>query len=530
MVPGGPFLPSLHPGRRLEYGLTGAFIGIAATFPNSLITVNVPNLPGALGLDIAEVSWLPAIFVAMLVSSNFVLAKARIQFGFPTVTFFVLVVYGIVGLSQFVWPGFVTTAATRAANGVTAASLIALSQNYMLEAFPAKRRVWGLIFAISMAQVGPPLARLVPLEVLTMDNGRGLHAIEPALCLFLLALIKLTPLPPSEREKALEAPDFLTLGLAVPAMLLLCGVLGLGRLYWWTDATFLGWMLLSGILLLAAVFFIESQRARPLLRLDWLTTSDILRFAGVAILVRIALAEQTYGSVGLLTSGGLTNDQLHTLFTIVTLSVLTGTVAACLTFSKEMLGVQVAVAALIIALGAFIDSGANNLTRPPQIYFSQALIGLGTTLFIGPAAVYLFQKMMPKGPTHLISFTVLFASTQNVGALAGSALLGSYEFSQARRHAASLADHVSLADPQVVQRVQSGVGAVAGALPDPTLRSAEGVALLSQRLNAEANILAFNDVFRLVAALALLTAVFLIFSITWTAWRNRRRAQAGASA
>src|SRR4029077_2750274 len=385
MVPGGPFLPALAPGRRLEYGVVGVIIGIASTFPNSLITVNVPNLPGPLGLDLTEVSWLPAIFVAIMATANLTLAKARIQFGFPAVTALVLVVNCVVGLSQLIWPGFATTAATRATNGLTAASLIAVSTFYMLQAFPAKHRVWGSISAIGIVQVGAPLARLVPISVLTMDNGRGLHGIEPALYLFLLALIRLTPLPPSERSRAFESTDFLTIGLAVPAMLLLCGVLGLGRLYWWTDAPFLGWMLLCCIPLFASAFIIESHRARPLLWLDWLTTGDILRFAGVAMLVRIALAEQTYGSVGLLTSGGLTNDQLHTLFVIVTLAIVAGVIVACLPYSKERLGKQIVVAALVIALGAFMDSGANNRTRPPQIYLSQALIGFGTTLFVAPA-------------------------------------------------------------------------------------------------------------------------------------------------
>src|SRR5271170_6163869 len=83
MMPGGPFLPALPPGRRLEYGVTGAIIGIVSMLPNSLITVNVPNLPGPLGLDLAEVSWLPAIFVAIMATANLTLAKARIQFGFP---------------------------------------------------------------------------------------------------------------------------------------------------------------------------------------------------------------------------------------------------------------------------------------------------------------------------------------------------------------------------------------------------------------------------------------------------------------
>jgi hypothetical protein len=528
MMPGGPFLPALSSRRRLEYGITGAIVGIASTFPNSLITVNLPNLPGPLGMELAEVSWLPVIFVAIMATANLTLAKARIQFGFPAVTTVVLGVNCVVGLTQFLSAGFVTAAATRATNGLTAASLIALSTFYLLQAFPANRRIWGSISAISMAQLGAPLARLVPLDVLTMDNGRELHVIEPTLCFFLLALIRLTPLPPSERSKAFESTDVLTIGLAVPAMLLLCGVLGLGRLYWWTDAPFLGWMLLGCIPLFAGALMIESQRARPLLWLDWLTTGDMLRIAGVATLMRIVLAEQTYGSVGLLTSGGLTNDQLHMLFVIVALAIVAGMIAACLTYSKERLGMQVAVAALVIALGAFIDSGANNLTRPPQIYLSQALIGFGTTLFIGPALVYFFFKMLPKGTDHFVSFVVLFASTQNVGALAGSALLGSYEFLQARRHATYLAGYVTLTDPQVVQRLQSG--AVAGMLPDPALRSAEGVALLGQRLTAEANILAFNDVFRLVAVVALLTAVFVIYRITWTAWRERRRAQAGVPA
>jgi hypothetical protein len=36
-LPGGPFLPALSSRQRLEYGLTSMIVGIAATFPNSLI-------------------------------------------------------------------------------------------------------------------------------------------------------------------------------------------------------------------------------------------------------------------------------------------------------------------------------------------------------------------------------------------------------------------------------------------------------------------------------------------------------------
>lgn len=528
--PGSPFVPAHPLGRRLAYGAVGICIGIAATFGNALVNVNVANLSGTLGLYVTEASWLPAIYVAMNATANLSLIKARIRFGIFPVTNALLMLYAVIGLSQILFPGFASAVLVRVACGITAAGLTTLTIYYMLQVFPAKLRPLALVSAISLPQLGTPLARLVPVDVLSMNGWYGLHLIEPAVALVILALINWKPLPPSECSKVFEPLDFVTIGLSIPAMILLCGVLGLGRLYWWSDAPFLGWMLAASLPLFAIAILIEVHRRRPLLQIDWLASRDILRFAAVALLVRLALAEQTYGSVGLLTSGGLTNDQLHVLFALVAAAMVLGMVVACLSLSQERLRLQIAIAALIIAAGAFIDSGATNVTRPPELYLSQALIGFGTTLFIGPALVFGFLRMFAKGPNHLVSFVVMFNITQNVGGLAGSALLGSYQVIQARAHAASLADHLLAADPQVVQRIQGGVGAVSTTIADPALRGAEGVALLGQKLAAEANVLAYNDVFRLVTILALMTAAYLFYRIAWMAHCARKKAQAGVSA
>src|SRR5262249_11166278 len=153
--------------------------------------------------------------------------------------------------------------------------------------------------------------------------------------------------------------------------------------------------------------------------------------------------------VGLLTSGGLINDQLRTLFLIVLGTMALGMVVAILTLSQERLPYQVLTAALIIALGAWIDTDATNVTRPPQLYLSQALLGFGTTLFIGPALVYGILQVLRSGPDYFVSVVVLFSTTQNVGGLAGSALLGSYQIASARAHALTLAERVIPSDPQV---------------------------------------------------------------------------------
>ena len=52
------------------------------------------------------------------------------------------------------------------------------------------------------------------------------------------------------------------------------------------------------------------------------------------------------------------------------------------------------------------------------------------------------------------------------------------------------------------------------AITDPTLRAEEGGKLLSQALARESAVLAFDDVFRLVAVLGFLTALYVLYLVT----------------
>src|SRR5262249_21665498 len=161
------------------------------------------------------------------------------------------------------------------------------------------------------------------------------------------------------------------------------------------------------------------------------------------------------------------------LFGFVVGAMVLGAVAAALTASVERLPFQVLAAALIIALGAWLDAHANNLTRPDQLYVSQALLGFGTTLFIGPALADGVLRMLRRGIDHFVTLVVLFSTTQNVGGLAGSALLSTYQAIAARAHIASLSEHLVGADPQVAARLQSGASSVAGVIADPQGRAVQ---------------------------------------------------------
>ncbi len=517
---GSPYSP-VHSGqRRIAYAVAGTFLGAVTTFTNALVNVNAVNLAGSLDLTLAQVGVLPAIYVALNATGNLSLVKGRAQFGIPNLTLTLVGLYALAAFLQLIVPCYVTAIATRAACGLMAAALTTLTVYYFFQVLPAPVRPLGLVIGIGLLQLGTPFARLVPVELLATNSWHGLSLIELGTALSIAAVIMAVPLPPSDCAPAFERLDFVTIGLMIAGFVLFCIVLGEGRLLWWTDRAWLGWALAAAVALIAAAVAVEHNRERPLLYIGWIGSGEVLRLFLVALLVRLALAEQTYGSVGFLTSGGLTNDQLHRLFVYVAIAVVLGIAVACVTFSAKAPRYQILAAALIIALGAYMDSYSSSVTRPQQLYLSQSLIGFGTTLFIGPALGYGFLQMLKQGTTHLVSLIVVFSMTQNVGALAGSAILGTAQVLYTRAHAATLGEHILASDPQVAARLQQGVGAVSSTIGDPVLRAAEGTSLLGRSLTTEAITLAFDDVFRLVMWAALATAAWLAWMLIAEAWRK----------
>jgi hypothetical protein len=67
----------------------------------------------------------------------------------------------------------------------------------------------------------------------------------------------------------------------------------------------------------------------------------------------------------------------------------------------------------------------------------------------------------------------------------------------------------------VAARVQSGGSAYGGLLADPSLRNLAGIRSLANAATREANVLAYNDVFMLIAVIAVLTMIWLSIRALW---------------
>ena len=528
MLPGSPSTPSHPTWLRFAYLVVGIVVTLTGGLGNALVSVNLIDLQGALGAYATETAWLPAAYVMTNASMNLLLVKFRQQFGLRLFTEFFLVLYALVTFAHLFVNDLGSAIAVRAAHGMVGAALSSLGLYYTLQAFKKEWRMKGLIVALGASQLALPIAYIFSRDLLQFAEWRGLYLFELGLTLFALGCVLMLKLPPGDRFKTFEKLDFVTFGLFAPGMALLCAALSFGRLLWWLETPWIGAALAGAIVLIAAAIFVEHNRARPLLNTRWLASADIVRLGLSMILIRVVLSEQGTGAVGFLRAVGLGSEQMQTLFVIVLIGTVAGVAVGALTLSIKHLTAPVVIALLLMAAGAFIDAHATSLTRPEEMYVSQFLLAFGGAMFLGPLVISLIGSVI-SNPANLISFSVMFGLSQNLGGLIGSAALGTFQVAREKFHSSQLVEHLSQLDPQVASRVQAGAAAYGRLLPDPAARSVRGLATLSATATREANVLAYNDVFMLICAIALVTAAWIFAHALWNHLKPPAPAAAPAS-
>jgi MFS family permease len=515
-IPGAPANPTHPLQRRIAYAFAGLLIGITGALGNFLVQVNQPQLQGALGLYADEMVWLPTAYVMAIVPMNLVLVKFREQFGLRLFVVGTVSTYTAITLAHLFVHSFASSIAVRAASGLVGAALTTQSIFYLAQALPLKWRLQAVACGIAIPQLSAPLARcLFASESLALGEWRSLYLCELGFTLLSLASVLMFSLPAGPRRVTYEPADFLTFALFGGGAAALSAAVGLGRYLWWRDTPWLGYALAASIPLFVSAILLERRRSNPLLALNLLVTGPFVRFVVLYLLFQVGIAEQTFGAVGLLNVAGLNNDQLHPLFWRVAIAMIVGLLASAFTLKPTRFAHMVALAFLGFAVAALLDSQVTNLTRPEQLYPSQELVGFAITF--GQGALFLFGLLqaVPKGEAGFISFLAVFSMTANIGALGAGSLVGTYETLREKAHSHSLVEHVVPTDPQVAMRMLDSNSVYGSLTSDAVLRQAAGGTVLSGNVTRESTILAYIDVFQMIAALTALTALYLIALIQW---------------
>ncbi len=513
-MPGSPSTPLHSTARRWAFAVVGVIVALTGGLGNALVVANLPYLQGALGATSQDIAWLPAAYVMTNVSMNLLLVKFRQQFGLRAFTELFLVLYALVTLAHLFVNDIDSAIAVRAAHGMVGAALSTLGLYYMIQAFPQKWRLKALVLGIGTAQLATPLARLVSEDLLQIAQWRGLYLFELGMALLSLGCVLMLKLPPGDRFKAFEKLDFLTFGLLATGFALFCAVLSLGRIEWWLEAQWIGIASAASIALICAGLAIEHNRSNPLLITRWLGSGAILRLGLAVILFRVVLSEQSVGAVGFLQALNMGSQQLHTLYLVMLLGSVSGLAVSALTINPAHLIKPLLISLAMMAIGAWMDSHSTNLTRQSNMYLSQFLLAFGGTFFLGPTLVLGISGVLAN-PRNMVSFSVLFGITQNIGGLIGSAALGTFQVVREKFHSSHVVEHLSLIDPLVQARLQSYSASYSSMIADPSLRNSQGIRAMATAATREANVLAYNDVFMLIALIAVLTMIWISARVLW---------------
>ncbi|RMT53817.1 major facilitator transporter [Pseudomonas syringae pv. cerasicola] len=513
-MPGSPSTPLHSDARRWAFALVGVIVALTGGLGNALVVANLPYLQGALGATSQDIAWLPAAYIMTNVSMNLLLVKFRQQFGLRAFTELFLVLYALVTLAHLFVNDIDSAIAVRAAHGMVGAALSTLGLYYMIQAFPQKWRLKALVLGLGTAQLATPLARLVSEDLLQIAQWRGLYLFELGMALLSLGCVLLLKLPPADRFKAFEKLDFLTFGLLAGGFALLCAVLSLGRIEWWLEAQWIGLASAASIVLICAGLAIEHNRSNPLLITRWLGSGAILRLGLAVILFRVVLSEQSVGAVGFLQALNMGSQQLHTLYMVMLLGSVAGLAVSALTINPAHLIKPLLISLAMMAVGAWMDSHSTNLTRQSNMYLSQFLLAFGGTFFLSPTLVLGISGVLAN-PRNMVSFSVLFGITQNIGGLIGSAALGTFQIVREKFHSSYIVEHLTLIDPLVQARLQSYSASYSSVIADPSLRNTQGMRAMATAATREANVLAYNDVFMLIALIAVLTMIWISARVLW---------------
>lgn len=513
-LPGSPSTPWHPTSKRFAFAAVGLLVALTGGLGNALVTANLLFLQGALGATTAEMAWLPAAYVMTNVSMNLLLVKFRQQFGLRAFTEVFLVLYALVTFAHLFVNDLGSAIAVRAAHGMVGAALSSLGLYYMIQAFPAKWRLKALVLGLGAAQLALPLARIFSEDLLQIGEWRGLYLFELGLALTALGCVFMLKLPPGDRYRTFEPLDFLTFGLLFSGVALLCAVLSLGRIDWWLEARWIGVASAAAIALILTGLAIEHNRSNPMLMTRWLGSGVAIRLGLAVILIRMVLSEQTTGAVGFLQALNMSQEQMRSLYWVMLAGAVAGLAVSALTINPQHLFMPLIISLALMATGAGLDAFSNNLTRPPQMYLSQFLLAFGGTFFLGPTMA-LGTRNVVTNPRNLVSFSVLFGIANNLGGLIGSALLGTYQIVREKFHSSILTDQMALSQPLVAARIQSGGAGYAGVIADSGLRNTLGIQSLATATTREANVLAYNDVFMLMAAIAVLTMIWIFIRSLW---------------
>ena len=520
ILPGSPANPDHPTRRRAAYLAIGVFIGLVGGAQNGFLLANTPALQAEFALTPVEAGWMTVAFYATYATMSMLLFRVRQEFGIQLFVRWAMAGLVLANFVQLIGPGYHAELAARAVAGVAASGLSALTIYYLMQGLPPAMRTVGLVLSLGLAQIAFPLTRALSPALLVDGDMAHVFQFQFALSVLGFAFVYLLRLPPGIRKLTFEPLDIPSMALFVLGVASLCAFLIQGRIVWW-DAPWLGYAVALAVIGLGGCLLIEANRRSPMLDLSWLSSRAILSIAAIGATVRILVAEQGFGASGMFAALGYGNEQLTGYFWVLTGATVAGMVLSVIRLDPKDLTRPVLFAVLVICVAALADTRTGMMSRPQDLYLSQAAIAFAAVFAMGPVLMQGMLRALAAGQNTIISFIAIFSLSQSVGGLAGIALLSGFHTVRLKTHLIDAGTTLAMSNAQLSQAFSNAAQRTAPLQQDPALVQQATSASISAQIGREAAVLAFNDVFFLIGTLSALTFVALL--VPWVINKIRGR-------
>lgn len=506
--------PALPFPKAVLYMGAAVILALSQGLGQGFVSSNMAQIAGDLGITTTNASWLMAAYMIPRSVLPLMLIKIRTQYGLRRFALIGVTVYVVMSFAS-VWVSDFRSAVTmQFLSGVAAAPLTTLAFLYMLEPLAAEWKMrLGLPAAMAAIMTGPSLSYVVSPALIGDGGMLWVHLTVLGMALVSLSLVYFLPLRPVPREKVIQAIDYvsvLLVGIGFGGVII---AFIMGPIHYWTNEPWIGWLLVAATLALTAAVTIELNRSAPLIDIRWLVSPAILHLTATLFLFRLILSEQSAGAPRMFQALGLVPSQFSTLFTIICISSVVGGLACIAWIKLERVKWFHLAALFLIMGGALMDSQSTVTTLPEQMFISQAMIAMAGMLFMPPAMMAGLLSALARGPQYILSFVIVFLTTQSVGGIIGSGLFSTFINNRQAVHFQILSEQLTAADPITVSTIAAGASGLTSQVSDAALRQAQSVFSLAQEANRQAYVLAYNDAYFMIFLIAAFGAAALLLHV-----------------
>ncbi|MFD1797273.1 MFS transporter [Paracoccus aurantiacus] len=508
-----PFVPKSWP-MTLGYICAAVVIALTQGLAQGFVSTNLPQIAGDLGVSVTQASWLMVAFLIPRASLPLLLIKLRTQYGLRRFAEIAILAYLVVALAAMAISDLRSAFVMQFLAGMVAAPLSTLAFLYMLEPLSQAWKLrLGLPMVLALISAGPLLSRVISPALMGDHGWDGLHLMTLGMAAISLGLVYALPLASPPRMKVIAALDLISWLLIAIGFGGLTVAFVTGATYWWTQADWLGWVMAASIAALSVAVMIELNRKAPLLDIRWLASPAMVHLTLTLLLFRLILSEQSAGAPRMFQLLGVTQGQLVPIFALLTLATVLGGLALIPFMKPERVPLLHVIALSLIAVGAWMDSHATADTRPAQMMLSQSLIAFAGSFFMAPAMMRGLMAAFAKGPNYILSFVIVFLSTQSLGGAMGSGLFTTFINYREAMHFQLLRESLTATDPLTTQQIAIRAATLASQIADPAMRKAQAVAIIAQDATSQAYVMAYNDAYLLTSLAAAAALIMLLLHI-----------------